>query len=234
MKLPLLFASMLFFGGNRADRSDLESGTDGLAEKSAVRTSEDTAQNNTEDVENSELIVDDEDEDPELDGVADVDGLEDSKHINKTRPSSTARLRKAFSYIKDFILQTESSSSTDPSAEHPSTHRHRVLPILSGIVIPFSILLEIPGLTGHWYVITRDNITIESRKNSPFLDVGLSISMACAVLANLAIICRFLEKKVRTATLVAIIALSAHGMYTAPFECIWIPKLKLMNFYFVL
>lgn len=84
---------------------------------------------------------------------------------------------------------------------------------MSGIIVPFSILLEIPGLTEHWYVITEDNKVIVSKKNSALLDVGMSISMACAVIANIALVFRFLEKKVRTSTLVAIAGLTIHGKH---------------------
>lgn len=100
--------------------------------------------------------------------------------------------------------------SSDDSSFVPN---YRYTPLISGIVIPFSILLEIPGLTGHWYIRTQDYDTIETRPNSALLDAGLAISMACAVIANICIIVRFLEKRVTTMTLACILFLSIHGSY---------------------
>ncbi|KAG9097428.1 hypothetical protein FRC06_007569 [Ceratobasidium sp. 370] len=55
-----------------------------------------------------------------------------------------------------------------------------------------------------WYIKTEANKTIETQPNPKILDAGLAISMASAVLANVALICRFLERRVRLATFVAI------------------------------
>ena len=88
---------------------------------------------------------------------------------------------------------------------------YRRLPIISGSLIPFSILLEIPGLTEHWYVRTQGNQTVESRPNPPLVIVSMSFSMALALLANVALVYRFLERRVKTSTIVCIIALTLHG-----------------------
>lgn len=48
------------------------------------------------------------------------------------------------------------------------------------------------------------------RANPILLDVGLAISMASALLANLALISRFLDRRVARWTLVAIVALAVH------------------------
>ncbi|THH10632.1 hypothetical protein EW145_g1213 [Phellinidium pouzarii] len=141
----------------------------------------------------------------------DEHGLSESSTVETTaplQPNSYARFRRKFVAMKNFLLQTDD----DDNFNSEYVPNHRMLPIISGIVIPFSILLEIPGLTEHWYIITENNVTVSSRKNSVLLDVGLSISMACALIANLAIISRFLEKKVRTSTLIAIGALSIHDI----------------------
>ena len=94
--------------------------------------------------------------------------------------------------------------------EHPSNHR--ILPVVSGLVIPFSILLEIPGLTDSWYIRTNQNAVIQSLPNPPSLEVLLAISMLFAVVANVSLICRFLEKgPVLATTLVTIASLTIHG-----------------------
>ena len=160
------------------------------------------------------LVDDDDDDDDEDDD--DDNGVEDGQVVTMPSGGSVSsnerlrlhiRIRQKLSQVKQFVLQTDKDSKDE--LEHLPTYRW--MPILSGIIIPFSILLEIPGLTEHWYIVTENNKTILTKKNSPLLDAGLSISMGCALLANIAIIFRFLEKKVRTSTLVAIIALSTHG-----------------------
>lgn len=123
------------------------------------------------------------------------------------RVTFRSKARSHLHNAKDFILQRE----TNADSEHQASYRW--LPIFSGIVIPFSILLEIPGLTEHWYIATENNQTIESRKNSALLDAGMGISMACALIANIAIVFRFLERKVRTSTLIAIATLTIHGLF---------------------
>ncbi|KAJ7596567.1 hypothetical protein C8J56DRAFT_850011 [Mycena floridula] len=89
---------------------------------------------------------------------------------------------------------------------------YRYTPILSGIIIPLSILLEIPGLTENWYVRTLNNKTVETRRNPMILDIGLAFSMACGVAANIALIVRFLEKRVKLMTVLCIIFLTLHDL----------------------
>lgn len=95
--------------------------------------------------------------------------------------------------------------------DKPLSH-HRILPVVCGLVIPFSILLEIPGLTDSWYIRTNHNVVVESRPNSTSFHVMLATSMAFAVLANVSLICRFLEKgPVLATTLITMAALTIHG-----------------------
>lgn len=94
--------------------------------------------------------------------------------------------------------------------EHHS--HHRILPVISGLVIPFSILLEIPGLTDSWYIRTDQNAIVQTLPNPPSLEVLLGISMFFAVVANVSLICRFLEKgPVLATTLITIASLTIHG-----------------------
>ncbi|GAA6036322.1 hypothetical protein JCM8097_001666 [Rhodosporidiobolus ruineniae] len=88
----------------------------------------------------------------------------------------------------------------------------RTLPILSGLVCPFSVLLDIPGLTTRWYVRTDDHVVIETQPNPAILDIGLAISLALGVLANLALILRFLEHRPRLCTWISMLSLSLHDI----------------------
>jgi len=88
---------------------------------------------------------------------------------------------------------------------------YRRTPIISGSLIPFSILLEIPGLTEPWYVRTYGSQTVETRKDPPLVLIAISISMALAVLANVALIFRFLERRVKRNTIICIVSLTIHG-----------------------
>ncbi|KAH7332823.1 hypothetical protein B0J17DRAFT_677730 [Rhizoctonia solani] len=109
--------------------------------------------------------------------------------------------------IKDYLWGQEDGESRGEYIPN-----FRWTPILSGIIIPFAILLEIPGLTEHWYIRTVANKTVETQENSKILDAGLAISMAFAVVANVALITRFLERRVRLATFIAIGGLIIHDI----------------------
>ncbi|KAJ7590585.1 hypothetical protein C8J56DRAFT_537402 [Mycena floridula] len=89
---------------------------------------------------------------------------------------------------------------------------YRYTPILAGMGIPLSILLDIPGLTEHWYIRTLDNQTVETRPNPWILVIALAFSMACGVAANAALIVRFLEKRVKLMTILCILFLTLHDI----------------------
>ena len=93
------------------------------------------------------------------------------------------------------------------------TPHYRSLPVISGVVMPLSVLLEIPGLTEDWYIRTEANKTIDRKLNTTIFITGLAISMLFGVLANICVIYRFLEKRVQTMTLLCIIFLTVHGVY---------------------
>ncbi|KAF7313871.1 Tandem pore domain k+ channel [Mycena chlorophos] len=109
--------------------------------------------------------------------------------------------------LKDIINPKTTAQDLDSYVPN-----YRYTPILSGIVIPFAILLEIPGLTEHWYIRTENNLIVEVRKNPTILNVGLGFSMACAVLANICLVVRFLEKKVKLMTIGCIVFLTIHDL----------------------
>jgi potassium channel subfamily K, other eukaryote len=79
------------------------------------------------------------------------------------------------------------------------------------VTIPFAILLEIPGLSGHWYVRTDENKVVDVQPNPPLIVVGMGISIAAAIIANIALIRRFLEMQPKLMTFVAVITLAVHG-----------------------
>jgi potassium channel subfamily K, other eukaryote len=108
--------------------------------------------------------------------------------------------------IKDVLFGSQQDDD-----EYLPNYRRSV--IISGSLIPFSILLEIPGLTEHWYVRTSGYQIVETRKNPPLVIVALSFSLALAVLANIALVNRFLERRVKGSTIISIIALTIHGKF---------------------
>jgi potassium channel subfamily K len=123
-----------------------------------------------------------------------------SSSIHFSRPSLPNWLCK----VKDVFFVSHED-------HHDEIPNYRRIPIFSGSLIPFSILLEIPGLTESWYVRTFDHVTVESRKNPPLIVVSMSISIALAVVANIALIYRFLDRHVKMNTIICIVALTIHG-----------------------
>ncbi|KAG8923317.1 hypothetical protein FRC02_011224 [Tulasnella sp. 418] len=109
--------------------------------------------------------------------------------------------------IRYFIWQN------DPDADSGEfIPNYRYLPILSGILSPFAILLEIPALTEPWYIRTEGNKTVETRSNPMVLEAGMAVSMAFAVIANTALIMRFLEKRVKVMTIICMLFLILHDI----------------------
>jgi hypothetical protein len=93
---------------------------------------------------------------------------------------------------------------------------YRLTPIVSGIVVPFSLLLEIPGLTEHWYIRTEGNSVVETRPNSSILEAGLAVSIFSGLVANVFLVMRFLEIRVKTMTILSVLFLSIHGQFRFP------------------
>ncbi|CEH17523.1 Tandem pore domain K channel [Ceraceosorus bombacis] len=110
--------------------------------------------------------------------------------------------------------EAELSSDEEMEKEARQVRIYRRTPVVSGTIAPFSIMLEIPGITSRWYVRTGpDNRPIAYRNNPIILDVGLAISLACAVVANFCIIARFTERlSPRTSTLIAILGFCLHDI----------------------
>lgn len=104
-----------------------------------------------------------------------------------------------------------------PTLNTDQNQTYRILPIIAGILIPFMVLLSIPGLTNHWYVrIDDDSAAGESRPNHLILVVAMSLSLTCGVLANICLVLRFAERSVKEMTLLCIILLSINGSCLPP------------------
>jgi hypothetical protein len=138
-------------------------------------------------------------------------------HSHPSRPSALVRAltaTKHFFFAEDKTLQegyipNYRCASSPHSIPFVQPLLVRYLPILSGLIVPFAILLEsgsplypphpnsyrylsVPGLTSHWYIRTDGYVTVETQENPPILYAAMSISIALAVIAN---IC---EYKLRT------------------------------------
>ena len=106
----------------------------------------------------------------------------------------------------------------------------RKTPIFSGLLAPFSIVLEVPGLTSKWYAKIDENGIVERFIDNPtILTVGLAISLGAAVVGNAAIILRFLEiLRPRQSIVLAIVGFVLHDLINvvalATFGGIYGPK----------
>ncbi|KAG0707998.1 hypothetical protein DFH29DRAFT_561772 [Suillus ampliporus] len=216
MALQTLIALIFAFTATGTRVSDPEKGPETLSETSnGNRNSSapvDNGEGEDEDEDEERDVVhethldvdvdDDEDESPPdgSDLGSQTDPLQLAGHLDspEKRPSLWAR-------AKSFMVPP----SSDDLCFAPN---YRYTPLITGIVIPFSILLDIPGLTGHWYIRTEDYNTVQTRPNPVILDIGLAFSITCAVIANVCIILRFLEKWVMATTILCIVFLSIHDI----------------------
>jgi potassium channel subfamily K, other eukaryote len=198
----------LFPSGDPLPEHGLESGRQD-PEKGSPRQ-EHHREDSPEDVEDLDDFEDDADE-GEQDGHQPRQGVPltptatvSSSSIHFSRPSLPKWLVK----IKEAVYVSHGEHHDERISPN-----YRRTPLISGSLIPFSILLEIPGLTEPWYVRTSGHETVETRKDPSLVYVSVSISMALAVLANAALILRFLERHVKRNTIICIVALSIHGKY---------------------
>jgi len=101
--------------------------------------------------------------------------------------------------------EDDGEDADDSLAVPPET---RLLPIISGLACPFAVLLDIPGLTTPWYIKTQGDTIIDSQPNPVLLDVEQAFALALGVVANAALIWRFLEHSPRRTTWIAMISLT--------------------------
>lgn len=211
MWVPAIIAAVFAFHPHPTQHdADLEKlgrgGTDGRREEGLPHDDTDALTDDDAD----HIAIDEQDADDIVQDLEEYSNEDDDGSVSRQTPSSIYHAQKPpptwYTRVKAFL--STKTSKEDLEAYVPN---FRYTPILSGIVIPFSILLEIPGLTGHWYIKTIDNKTVETQPNPLVLDVGLAFSMACAVVANACLVARFLEFRVRPMTVTCVVFLTMHG-----------------------
>ncbi|GJE86492.1 voltage-gated potassium channel protein [Phanerochaete sordida] len=133
-----------------------------------------------------------------------------SSTINRslTNATSVSTKRPWYTKVRDYVFPPEESAS----ALEKFVPNYRWTPIISGVVVPFALLLEIPGLTEHWYIRTEAGQVVDRKSNSAILDVALGFSMACGLFANICLILRFLEIRVKTVTILTMSFLTLHDL----------------------
>ncbi|KAF8804602.1 voltage-gated potassium channel [Phlegmacium glaucopus] len=156
----------------------------------------------------TDQVVDGEPKDVEKDTPQTTESREMAH--NRFIPSRLSSSFKARGHGLKHTLFNGLSTSTHESHQSPT---YRGLPIISGVLIPFSILLSIPGLTARWYIKTDENhVTLDTRPNPLLLDLGMGFSMACGVLANICLVVRFAERNVLWMTWLCIVFLTLHDI----------------------
>lgn len=131
--------------------------------------------------------------------ISDSDSISTTSEDGRYRPKFTpghllSRLRRRQQEDgADLTAGVDSEAAILDSTPPPAVlHSYRRTPILSGCLAPFSIMLEVPGLTTKWYVRKGPfGEAIEYRRNPPILEAGLAISIISAVAANVCLILRF-------------------------------------------
>jgi potassium channel subfamily K, other eukaryote len=226
------------------DYQDPERGDNG-EQRGSDENGDDRFDDDENDVDDDDDVPRDrEEEDNKIIHEIDLDQPDDNGDEDDEESPPATRARRGtifgqFPTISSFVSTTSNTSQTlRPSTWWPRFKNfvnpkddvdiddyiphYRTTPIISGVIIPFSILLEIPGLTSHWYIRTQNNMTIQTQKNPPILDVGMAISLASAIAANIFLVLRFLEVRVKTMTLACIFFLSTHGGFLL-YCLIWRP-----------
>jgi potassium channel subfamily K len=220
MGLPTILSALHLFSLSPRRRRQRDPEEGAQDESGEVDDTGDAAENVTH-VDEEDLETNDEDDNESYDPLADPNprrrlhrlgsATDDTLFSSSTQksPSSTtvSAKRSWYSRIKDYVFPPEESESS----LEKFVPNYRWTPIISGVVVPFALLLEIPGLTEHWYIRTEANQVVESKSNSAILDVGLAISMACGLCANICLILRFLERRVKTVTILTMAFLTIHG-----------------------
>ena len=216
MGLPTILTLFHLVSGTRARTQDLERNA---SEKPDVVEQEDGGDGLAEDVEGGmepDNVEDDDSYDPLSDPARRLHRLgsatdttffgSDVKHLSRYTTGNEPH-QPWYKRVKNYVFPPEESDA----ALEKFVPNYRWTPIISGVVVPFALLLEIPGLTEHWYIRTEGTKIAETRSNPVILDVGLALSMVCGLCANICLILRFLEKWVKTVTLLTMVFLTVHG-----------------------
>ncbi|KIJ29275.1 hypothetical protein M422DRAFT_71237 [Sphaerobolus stellatus SS14] len=123
----------------------------------------------------------------------------------------SSRKCNPFRNIWNFILQ-HNPGGIDTKTPEEFIPNYRWLPILSGVTMPVSLLLQIPGCTERWYVRTLDNQTVQSKPNPSILLAANILAMVAALIANMSLIWRFLERRVKQMTIISLCFLFIHDI----------------------
>lgn len=199
------FLAHFFPSGDAPPDRGLESGHQDPEKGSPRDGQEHNDENNPEEIEELDDFEDDDDD----------EGQQDAPQPRQGVPlTSTATTSSSITYfsrpsLPKWLVKTKEALFCSHSEQIFPNYRRT--PIISGGLIPFAILLEIPALTEPWYVRTYGNQTVETRKDPPLVLIAISISMALAVLANVALLFRFLERHVKRNTIICMVALTLHG-----------------------
>ncbi|KAF8645936.1 hypothetical protein AX16_007467 [Volvariella volvacea WC 439] len=194
----------------------------GGAGETTQPTQEDTERNLTEeddtrdrvDSADGDLVLDDgaDSNDNEIIRQVDEEGRRRNEFGQETREGGDTREGGEEAQKPSLYRRLKAIVKREFAADRPEdiTPTYRSLPIVSGILIPFSILLEIPGLTDYWYIRTENHQVVETRPNTRILDTALGFSIACAIIANLCLLVRFMEKRVKSMTWTCTVFLTIH------------------------
>ncbi|RUS23206.1 hypothetical protein BC937DRAFT_90790 [Endogone sp. FLAS-F59071] len=97
------------------------------------------------------------------------------------------------------------ASSDDSAVMERRLRLHRIVPLVAGVLVPFSIILNIPALTGPWLVVGGEEKDIGMEESSGHVTL-LVITLVFAVTVNIALVFRFVNWQARWATRVALIS----------------------------
>ncbi|KAF8500393.1 hypothetical protein F5888DRAFT_1384540 [Russula emetica] len=202
------FLAHFFPSGGPPPERGLEPGHQDPEKGSPQDDQEHHDEDSPEDVEELEDFEDDVDEGQQ-------DGHQPRQGVPLTTTatfSSSSVIRFSRPSLPKWLVKIKEALFSSNREHEQILPNYRRTPLISGSLIPFSILLEIPGLTQPWYVRTSGNQTVETRKDPPLVLIAISISMVLAVLANIALMLRFLERHVKRNTIICIVALTVHDI----------------------
>lgn len=100
-------------------------------------------------------------------------------------PNLSFGKQAAVKSTSDLVDSVEGKILINSTEEFETFHvHHRILPIISGLLCPFSVLLEIPGLTEKWLVET-DGFTVFDTQDNSTCKFNIPYSSCCTRLAKI-------------------------------------------------
>jgi potassium channel subfamily K, other eukaryote len=206
------FLARFFPSGDTPPERSLESGLHDPEKGSSQDDEEHHYDDNQEEVEELDDFEDLQQDVDEGEGQQDEHQPREGVPLTPTATfSSSSVVRFSRPSLPKWLIKTKDVLFASHEEHGQILPNYRRAPIISGSLIPFSILLEIPGLTEPWYIRTYGPQNAETRKDLPLVLISISVSMALAVIANIALIFRFLERHVKRNTIICIVTLTLHG-----------------------